>query len=99
MLHLDVEHTNEGGAVRTCSSPMHEPFGAHYDLTVHVLGCRIRDRHPGQRATHYWDDNGGGGYTHQALPAAVAAVIATHPEARPRRCIVCDMAPHLPLWD
>lgn len=99
MLHVDVEHTNEGGAVRTCSSPLHERLGAHFDLTVHALGCRIRDRHPGQRASHYWDDNGGAGYSHEALPGAVAALGQKHPEAHPRRCIVCDVGPHPPMWD
>ena len=99
MIHVDVEHTNEGGAVRTCSSLMRERLGPHHDLTIHVLGCRIRDRHPGQRPSHYWDDGGGAGYTLEALPDAVAALGRKHPEAHPRRCIVCDVPPHLPMWD
>ncbi|MGD9903271.1 MAG: hypothetical protein AB7U83_07355 [Vicinamibacterales bacterium] len=99
MIHVDVEHTNEGGAVRTCSSPLHEPLGPHYDLTVHALGCRIRDRHPGERPGHYWDDHGGAGFSLEALPDAVAALTRKHPEAHPRRCIVCEVGPHLPQWD
>jgi hypothetical protein len=99
MIHVDVEHMNEGGAVRTCSSPLHEPLGPHFDLTVHALGCRIRDRHPGQRPGHYWDDHAGAGYTQDALPDAVAALKRKHREAHPRRCIVCAVGPHPPDWD
>jgi len=101
MINVDREILNAADeAVTVCQSQMHAALGAHYDLTVHTLGCRHRRGTGAHRPTRFWDDNGGMGYPGlQDVVQRLAILRAQHPQTFPRRAMSCGVPPNLPHWD
>ena len=100
MINVDLETRNVSGGSTDCQSKLHEPLGRHFDLTVHDVGCAVRGgRAVNRQPTRYWDDNGGAGYSLEAVVQTVRSLRTQHPDAYPRRCQKCDVEAHLPDWE
>jgi hypothetical protein len=100
VINVDLETPNVSGGSTDCQSPLHDTLGRHFDLTVHAIGCAARRGHAANRPpTRYWDDDGGAGYSLDAVVQRVRSLQTQHPNAYPRRCRKCDVQPHLPDWD
>ncbi len=101
MINVDRETLNDADqAVTVCRSQMHAALGAHYDLTVHTLGCRHRRGIGAHRPKRFWDDNGGMGYrAPQDVVQRLSILQAQYPQTFPRRAVSCGVSPNLPHWD
>ena len=101
MINVDLEAVNTANGVggTDCKSSVHEAYGPHYDLTVHVLECSARNARSVHRPpTRYWDDNGGRGYAMDEVLLRLRDIQLTAKNAYPRRCRRC-VAANPPHWD
>jgi hypothetical protein len=99
MINVDQELSNRLGAEPKCRSPLHAALGAHFDLTMHTVGCHYRRNGGAQRGKRYWDDNGGYGFSLANVTHRLEEIHATMPGAYPRRCRNCGVSPNPPWWD
>jgi hypothetical protein len=99
MINVDRELSNRPGDEPNCRSPLHTALGAHFDLTVHTLGCYHRRGGGAQRERRYWEDNDGHGFTLADVTRRLEEIRATMRGAQLRRSRNCGVQPNPPWWD